>query len=517
VPDPDPAPRWWPRWPNARIRRIVVATLLLLGWAAVAVPVALLTFDRSSRTTVVAGHEAVVRPTFDGWAEVDLGPVLPSVRYPSGGWIGADIALGRTSLSSYDELVDRYAFLASQPESQIAKVEGSLVEMAMAAALTGALAGLAVPALWVLVGPRRRRELARSRKALTAIGLAGAMGVAGVTTIASRPWDDGADRLDETRWQPVSEALPEVPIPGQARRLEVDAGLLTRGTERLVASALDTYRRSDDFYQAAAEGAGSLAGLRQPADDESVGVLVSDRHDNIGMDQVARAVADAAGATFLMDAGDDTSTGSSWEAFSLESLDEAFEDYEHRFVVAGNHDHGTFVPEQADRLGFTRLDGEVVEGPGGIRLLGLDDPRSSGLGNWRDETGLSFSDVADRLADVACEADEDGERVTTMLVHDRNLGGPSLERGCVDLVVGGHLHEVQGPLRVEGENGEVGWAFTTGTTGGAAYALAVGSKPRREATVSLVTYRDGRPVGIQTVQLSPLGELEAGSFTPLRR
>ena len=46
------------------------------------------------------------------------------------------------------------------------------------------------------------------------------------------------------------------------------------------------------------------------------------------MDPVARAIADQGGATFLLDAGDDTSTGGSWEAFSLESLDQAFDDYD---------------------------------------------------------------------------------------------------------------------------------------------------------------------------------------------
>ena len=51
------------------------------------------------------------------------------------------------------------------------------------------------------------------------------------------------------------------------------------------------------------------------------------------------------------------------------------------------------------------LDGEAVDGPGRHRLLGVDDPRSSGLGSWRDETGLSFDEVGDRLADAACEAD----------------------------------------------------------------------------------------------------------------
>ena len=174
-------------------------------------------------------------------------------------------------------------------------------------------------------------------------------------------------------------------------------------------------------------------------------MLVSDRHDNIGMDPVARAVADLGGATVLLDAGDDTSTGSSWEAFSLESLDEAFSSFEERYLVTGNHDHGSFVAGQAADLGFTVMDAEVVEAADDIRLLGVADPRSSGLGSWREETGLSFDDVGERLADAACAADADGERVGTLLVHDANLGREALARGCTDLVVGGHLHDIVGP------------------------------------------------------------------------
>ena len=99
------------------------------------------------------------------------------------------------------------------------------------------------------------------------------------------------------------------------------------------------------------------------------------------------------------------------------------------------------------------LDGETLLGPAGIRLLGVDDPRSSGLGNWRDETGLSFTEVGDRLADAACEAQDAGRRVATVVVHDANLGAAVLERGCADLVVGGHTHVQDGPTRVEGEQG----------------------------------------------------------------
>jgi hypothetical protein len=158
------------------------------------------------------------------------------------------------------------------------------------------------------------------------------------------------------------------------------------------------------------------------------------------------------------------------------------------------------------------LDGDVVSGPAGTTLEGDDDPRSSGLGNWRDETGLTFADVEDRIADAACDADT---RVTTILVHDANLGREALSRGCAELVLGGHTHVRAGPERVEGANGEVGYTYTTGTAGGAAYAIALGSKPRRAADVSLVTYKDGHPFGVQWVTLQTNGDFEAGNWVPL--
>ena len=73
----------------------------------------------------------------------------------------------------------------------------------------------------------------------------------------------------------------------------------------------------------------------------------------------------------------------------------------------------------------------------------------------------------------------------------------------------------QGPTQVVGENGEVGYRYTNGTTGGAAYAIAVGSKPRRQASVTLVTYRDGRPAGVQPVTVQTTGEFEVGLYTEL--
>jgi hypothetical protein len=347
--------------------------------------------------------------------------------------------------------------------------------------------------------------------------VAGAVVVVLVGVLA-RPWELGRATVEQERpdWRPLSAELPAVTIPDQARPLEVEAGLFTSGTRRIAESLLDSYAKGDAFYSRVAESVPGFAGqIRQPADDETVALLVSDRHDNVGMDKVARALADAGGATMLLAAGDDTSTGSTWEAFSLDSLDQVFADYDHRFAITGNHDQGEFVGEYLADLGFTRPDGELVEGPDGIRVLGADDPRSSGLGAWRDEEGLSFHEHEQRVADRACEYDEQGDRVSTLLTHDANTGREALRRGCVDLVVGGHLHEQVGPREVVGANGSTGYTYTNGTTGGAAYAIAIGSKLRRNAMVTLVTYRDGRPVGVQPITVRTNGSFAISPFVTL--
>ena len=102
-----------------------------------------------------------------------------------------------------------------------------------------------------------------------------------------------------------------------------------------------------------------------------------------------------------------------------------------------------------------------------------------------------------------------------MLVHDANLGGEALDRGCVDLVVGGHTHVQSGPEIVVGDDGAIGYTWTNGTTGGAAYAIALGSKPRRDADVSLITYADGRPTGLQWVRLRTDGSWVVGDWSPI--
>ena len=500
--------------PRARLPGWRLPLVLVTSWLLLAVPIAVALFLNGSRTTVVAGHDAVVSPTLDGYATLDLGPYLPNFRYPSGGTVGAHIDLGKTTADSFSALIQRYAFIASRPDGQIRKVISTLRDLAVDSAVDGALVGLAAPAVVLLVGRRRWAELRRGVTVRrTAAGL---VVVLVAVTLASRPWDHDEAPVEQDTWQPLADAIPDVPVPDEAKPLQIESGLVTSGTRRLVESAVDSYRRSTRFYGTLVDLAPTLAEqLHQPGDGERVGLLVSDRHDNIGMDPVARAIADQGHATFLLDAGDDTSTGGSWEAFSLESLDQAFHDYHDRVSVAGNHDNGDFVTTQARKLGFTTLDGKVVDGPAGMRLLGVADPRSSGLGTWRDQRGISFEDQEQRLADVACAHDADGDRINTLLVHDANSGREALNEGCVDLVLAGHLHEQVGPTAVTGTNSKTGYSYTTGTAGGAAYALAIGSKIRRDAEVTLVTYRDGVPVGLQPVTITTVGAFKVGGYIAL--
>ncbi|MFN8193182.1 MAG: metallophosphoesterase [Nocardioidaceae bacterium] len=491
-------------------RRARHAGLLVLVWLVVSLGSAAWMFFHSSRTIDLASHETVIRPTLSGYAEMHTGPLLPDLRVPSSSSVGVDVDLGGTRAVSLSQLVQRYAFIASHPEGQIARVESTLVQMAVAAGVRGAVIGLLPVGAWVVAGPRVRSELhavVRRPRVLAATAAAVVL-----TTAVLWPWSLLNGRAPSgVHWRGLQDYVGvPLDLPAELSGVQISTNLTTRESKRLVLSAVRTYQASLRFYDRAAELADALP-LRKKREGETVVLLVSDRHDNIGMDQVASAVADAAGATVVFDAGDDTSTGSSWEAFSLDSLQERFGDFE-RFAVAGNHDHGSFVSDYLVDRGWTNPDGSVVDGPDGSLLWGVDDPRSSGLGDWVDLATGSYTEFQASVADDVCGAPR---RVSTVLVHAASMGQEVLTRGCADLVLGGHLHVQQGPTRVVGSNGRVGYSFTNGTTGGAAYAIAVGSKPRREAEVTLITYRDGRPVGLQPVRLQTNGLFSVDRYTEL--
>jgi hypothetical protein len=485
-----------------------------LAWLVVALPAWLIIFFHSEAPMVVASHDASVSPTLDQHSRIEMGPYLPDFRLLNEQLIGVDIDFGKTNAHSATELVRRYSLLASRPEPEIRRIRQEVVALAWDSALRGAVVGLVPIGLWLLLGKRRRAELARPSPT-RALVVAGVLGLVAIAAI--EPWRSSGTRIQEDSWIPLRQAVPELQVPDELAHVEVQGGLLTTTTRKFISSAFDSFQKSTEFFEEIVDRADTIAGeLRRPESDEITAVLVSDRHDHISMDAVVRRVADLAGATVILDAGDDTSTGEPWEAFSLDSLDEAFEDYDARVAVAGNHDNGPFVSSYLKKLGWTHLEKEPVKPFGDVRFFGVDDPRTSGLGSWRDQAGpLSFHEVEERIADTTCKLDEEDRRVATVLVHDANLGRTALARGCVDLVLAGHLHRQVGPDQVLGENGKIGYTYTNGTTGGAAYAIAIASKLRRQAEFTLVTYKDGRPVGLQPVKISPAGKFTVAPYIEL--
>jgi predicted phosphodiesterase len=494
-------------------RRVLHGLVLGLVWLVLAVPLSLWLFLHTSAAAVVATHDAVVTPTLDRHAELDLGPYLPDLRLPTSSPVGVRITLGKTTATSTTELTTRYAAIAARPQPEVHHVTRVVKQLAVDAVVRGAALAFVPVGAWLLLGAVRRRDLFRPpAPAVGVVVMSGLLVVLAVTT----PWDHDPERAETAAtWVPLSDALPDIPLPKELARVQVEGGLLTRDTRTAVAGGVSAYERSKKFYKKLAAAAPDFSvQLHQPATGETVALLISDRHDNIGMDPVVRAFADQAKATAVIDAGDDTATGESWETFSLDSLHDALGSYDDKVFIAGNHDYGGFVDGYLEKAGWTHLDSKPVT-KFGVRLWGVDDPRSSGLNGFRHVNGPSFDTVRKRVGDDVCKLDADGQRVATLVVHDADLGADALARGCTDLVVAGHVHTQVGPDRVVGANGKVGYTYTNGTTGGAAIAIAVGSKLRRDAEFTFVTYRDGRPVGLQPVTIKTDGVVQVTNYTLL--
>ena len=500
-------------------RRLLKVLLLVLLAVGVALPTAYSTFIHSEREVVIGAHDATVQPTFSGYARIDFGTLIPQIRVPAEAplGLGVDIRLGDSEITQLDQLVARDAAIAAQPQGEIASVRSTVTSMLLDAAMRAAgaalLAVLIAVLAWLAIGRARRRAIwaaARHpdrRHALAAAGV-GVVTAAALVLVAApdRP------RPDSTAWEPIGSVFPDLPSDQVLDKVEIAQGASTSGSRALVEGALSTYRTSVSFYGQLAVNA-AAADVRTPSEGETTALVVTDRHDNIGMDPVARAIADRVSAETLIDLGDDTSNGGSWEAFSINSLAREFRDFD-VVAVAGNHDTGPTVRKQMKDKGFTVLGGKPVT-VNGIRFLGSSDPRSSGLtagySGSASDNSISLRKQDEALEKAACD---DGE-VSVIAVHSPSSAKRAAASGCVDLVLSGHLHRQVGPTTVDGANGRSTTTMTTGSTGGAVYAFALGSKLRREAQVTIVTFADGKPVGLQPVSFEPGGIIQVADYTSI--
>ncbi len=482
-------------------------------WMLAAVGSWVLLFTHHHRDMVLGGHQVVVTPTFDPYAVLRMGPYIPDVRIPTGGRIGVSILVEKTTADSTSTLVERYALMAARPDPEIRRVTDQIADMAITDAMRAAAIGLLPIGLWVLIGPERRRQLMHpTRHVAATAGIA----IVGIGVLAWQPWLPKPEQSQAAQWIPLSQAVPGVSVPTELRSVQVEGGLLTNETEFLVRSALRVFAESKTYYSDLTARVATVADrIRQPVEGDTVALLISDRHDNIGMDLVARAIALAGKATVVIDAGDDTSSGQSWESFSLESLDDVFHDFPVRLFVAGNHDNGGFVASYLEKAGWTHLDEKVSTPFGGVRMIGIDDPRANALVDPANTDPGNFAKVTQQLSDRVCADAEAGDRIDTVVVHSATMAMPALDRGCTDLILAGHLHVQVGPDRIVGTNGAVGYRYTNGTTGGATYSFAMGSSLQKTAEVTLVTWRKGHPVGIQPVSIDTKGQITVKPYVPL--
>ena len=507
---------------RARLRAIAPWAGLSLLFLVTAVAVGLLGFVNDSERVTIGAHAATVSPTFDGHATLDLGAVLPRLRIPTDtpAGVGVNIDVQETDAANLTELLNRDALIASQPDGEIARIKQALGEMAVDNAVAGAGTGLlvvvVVATVWTALGVRRRRELWHlvhrherrvEHRAIVVL-------VAMLITIASifGPGRMRTAEVPPTEWRPLTDLLPELSFDERLESVEVASGFSTTGGVGVIRTAVETYRRSTEFYGRLKDQVSQVGGrIRQAQEGETVALLVSDRHDNIGIDGFAAEVAKVAGAKLLIDAGDDTSSGQSWEVFSINSLRQHFKDLK-VVAVAGNHDAGGHVEAAMRKNGFTVLDSKPVEVEG-IRFLGDSDPTRTGLGSADSPGDETIAQQSERLADIACDQPDD-KRISTFVVHDPSSFADTATRGCATLLLSGHLHRQVGPEH-KVVDGRPVTTYTNGTTGGAAYAFALGYTLRRPGEVTLITYKDGQPVGLQTVVAGLNGLITVGGYNSL--
>ena len=367
-------PAWDERHPTmSRPRRLAVGVTLVALSVTLGLAVAVSLFLNSSRTVVLVGHDTVVRPTLSGDASSGPGRCCPTSGCATSVRSASTSPSARPRSGSIEELVERYAFIASDPDAQIEKVEGVVIDMAVSAAVRGLGVGLLPIAVFLLLGRHRRGELFRGLG--TRPGLLAFILLLALPVLIWQPWESREETQQEQgTWQTLEEVVgPVRQLPAEARDIEIRTGPVTTQTKRLVMSALDTYDRSKEFYSTAADGAADLD-VRLPEDGETVALLrqrPSRQHRHgprraghrrgRGGERRARR-----GGRHL----DRPAVGGLQPRLAGQHL----RDWE-RFGVAGNHDHGTFVTTYLADLGWTMLDGEIIDAPWGGTLLGVDDPR----------------------------------------------------------------------------------------------------------------------------------------------
>lgn len=461
--------------------------------------------NQAETETTLGTHEVTISPTFDDHVTFEMDGV-GKLRLPSDGQtsIGAYITVENSP--NLRKNLQQDILIAANPDGEIAKLKDETEAMIIKSFAQGTLiGGIALGGVFLAKRRLSPEKQFRSDYLHTPQLVGGLVVGISVGLAMSQLGKDGNLHPDtETSWVQVTDqvtALKQVDNK-MLQALQVEPGLVTDAFIEGANSMVDGYNKARTFYANLYDRFDTVAPkLNQPTDEQTVVLHVTDRHDNILMDKVLRKLGDAGGASVVLSTGDDTSSGLSVEAFSLNSLNQTFEGYD-KIIAAGNHDYGNFVTDYLAERGWVVLNGAPEE-VAGIRFLGDSDPRQSSVTVRMEGEDQLIEELGEQLASTACE---DGD-VSTIAVHDADAGTLAATSGCVELILAGHDHVQKGPTVLESVDDSRPVTLTTGTSGGATFAVAMSSKLKRNAQATLVTYEDGSPVGLQVVTFQTNGEI----------
>lgn len=459
--------------------------------------------------TTVGAHEGIIGLTHDGHATAkDIPIVGGDIRIPVHQALGTGINFKITRTPNIVSSIEADPLIISQPRGEAEKVG----DIAKNLAIKSGLGGLALGTLTVGgVYARRRFGRTLAGETGTVLATAGSLLTIGLIAVPGTY----IQQSHET-WSSLDQQVPILkqinkPLVNQIEINESGLGSTAIG---FINSGVVGYKDSINFYGPLRDRVSEVASqLHQPGPGEEVAVVISDRHDNINMDPVIRAVGDAVGATILIDAGDDFSASQEWESFSSDSLGNTFKHYKEKYVAPGNHDWAPFTHKAYKKEGITVLSGKPVNLGGKLKIIGNKDPRRSSFADMPETAGQeSTTHLGQQLGAAACEAGN----VSIAVVHSPTAARIVAESGCVRLVLAGHQHVMSGPEVIQGTNGNT-TLFINGTSGGAGtpVPIALWHKLQANATMALVTLHEGEPVGIQSEVFTTSGQIEVSRYYPI--
>ena len=286
--------------------------------------------------------------------------------------------------------------------------------------------------LGVLVFRRRWRRIAASGLISAALVLAGG-------GIAAATFDKNA--VNQPEYDGLLASAPGV--VGDARAIVANFGKYEDQLARLVTNVSRLYDVT------------STLPAYQP-DPSSVRVLfVSDLHLNPAAWDVIRSITKQFKVTMIVDSGDISDHGTAAENTYVEQIGTLGVPY---VWVRGNHDSAVTQAAVAAQPNAVVLDSSTPVEVGGLRLIGLGDPRFTPDKDTRGAAALETVAEAGRTLAAAARTQPLDAPVDVAVIHD---GSAAVELdGAVPLVLSGHYHRREQTLLPGGT-----LSFFQGSTG----------------------------------------------------